>query len=161
MLFLFNYFFLIHNNNGGFMKKILFLFLFLIFFDVKALGVVYISKKDIDTNEFISDCDFMLYDSTGNIVDSWVQNNDVHVASIPVGSYKLVERPKVMDSFNDGLSKSYDINIDNDDIFEFILYNNKIATPRNLNYNFHFLYGFAFLILGLFFIVVSRKNNYI
>ena len=151
----------IHNNNGDFMKKIIFLFLFLVSFDVKALGVVYISKKDLDTNEFISDCDFMLYDSYGNVIDSWIQNDDVHIASIPVGSYKLVERPKVMDSFSDGLSKTYDINIDNDDIFEFVLYNKKIATPRNLRFKVSFFYGLLFLLFGLILISISRKFNYI
>ena len=143
------------------MKKIIFLLIFLFSFNIKAMGVVYISKKDIDTNEFISDCDFKLYDSSGNIIDSWIQNNDVHVSNIPVGSYKLVERPMILDSFSDGLSKSYDINIDNDDIFEFVLYNKKIVTPRNLNFKVNVIYGFCFFLLGLFLICISRKFNYI
>ena len=143
------------------MKKIFFLILLFFLVDVNAMGVVYISKKDIDTNEFISDCDFLLYDSTGNVVDSWIQNNDVHVSSIPVGSYTLVERPKIMDSFNDNLSKTYNINVDNDDIFEFFLYNKKISTPRNLSFNFSNIFCYVFLFLGFFLIFISRKFNHI
>jgi len=161
MLFLFILIIFFHNNNGGFMKKIFFLFLFFFFIDVKAMGVVYISKKDIDTNEFVSDCDFLLYDSSGNIVDSWVQDDSIHVSNIPVGSYKLIERPFIIDSYSDGLSSSYDISVVDDDIFEFVLYNKKIPTPRNLSFRSNILYSVFFFIIGLFLIFISRKFNYI
>ena len=143
------------------MKKIFFLFLFFFFIDVNAMGVVYISKKDIDTNEFVSDCDFLLYDSTGNIVDRWVQDDSIHVSNIPVGSYKLIERPWILDSYSDGMSSSYDISVSDDDIFEFVLYNKKIDTPKNLSFNFNILYSIYFFIFGFFLIVISRKFNYV
>lgn len=161
MLFLFILIIFFHNNNGGFMKKIIFLILFFFLFDVNAMGVVYISKKDIDTNEFVSDCDFLLYDSSGNIVDSWVQDDSFHISNVPMGSYKLIERPWILDSYSDGMSSSYDIRVNDDDFFEFVLYNKKISTPRNLSFNFNILYGFCFFLFGFFLIIISRKFNYI
>lgn len=143
------------------MKKLLFLILFFFFIDVNAMGVVYISKKDIDTNEFVSDCDFLLYDSTGNIVDSWVQDDSIHVSNIPVGSYKLIERPFIIDNYSDGMSSSYDISVSDDDIFELVLYNKKIPTPRNLSFSSNILYSVLFFGIGLFLIFISRKFNYI
>jgi len=160
MLFLFILFFFFHNNNGGFMKKIFLIFLLVLSFKVNAMGSFYISKKDIDTNDFISDCDFLLYDSDGNIVDSWIQENEVHVSNIPGGVYRLVERPKIVNTFSDYLSKSYDLSIRDDDMVEFILYNKKIDTPDNLSIKNNY-YGILFIVSGLFLIFISCKYKYI
>ena len=144
MFIFFNFF---HNNNGGFMKKLLFLLLFLTY-DVSALGYVYVSKKDIDTNQFVNDCDFVIYDMNGNVVDSWVQDNSIHIASLDVGDYKLVERNSMSDFF-----REYDFNI-SDGIVEFTLYNQKIETPKNLGVNVNYSY---FLIIIGFLIIFSCK----
>lgn len=147
MLFLFNFFCFFHNNNGDVMKKLIFILLFFVI-DVHALSSVYISKRDIDTNEFVMDCDFILYDSDNNLVDSWIQDNSVHVSNVSSGVYKLVERPFVMGVFNEDLSNVYDLNIV-DDSYEFILYNQKIDVPDNLSCRYSFM-GIYFILFGLF-----------
>lgn len=143
------------------MKKFFLIILFFISFDVKALGSIYISKRDINTNDYVYDCDFLLYDELGNVVDSWVQDNSIHVSNVPVGTYRLVERPIVINSFSDEMNRIYQLNIDDDDILELVLYNKKIETPRNLGYNNYFLYGTTIIILGFIIIFFSRKFNYI
>ena len=138
------------------MKKVLFIFLLFFSFNVDAMGAFYISKKDIDTDDFVLDCDFLLYDSNGEIVDSWIQGNEVHVSNIPGGFYRLVERPLVVDTFSDYLSKSYDLSIKDDDVFEFVLYNKKISTPRNLSSNNSYI-GLLLVFTGIFLIFISCK----
>ena len=138
------------------MKKVLFLFLLFFSFKVDAMGSFYISKKDIDSDDFVLDCDFLLYDSDGNVVDSWIQGDEVHVSNIPEGFYKLVERPLVVDTFSDYLSRSYDLSINDDDVFEFVLYNKKVATPRNLENNNSYV-GVLFIFTGIFLIFISCK----
>ena len=147
--FLFNFFLFFHNNNGGFMKKIIFLFLFLTY-SVNAQSIIYVSKKDIDTNSFVSDCDFTIYDSLGNIVDSWIQDNSVHTSFLDLGKYKLVER----DLMSDYLSSQYSFDV-NDDIVELTLYNQKIETPKNLGINNN--YCLIFILFGFVIIIYSRK----
>ena len=124
------------------MKKIiLILTFFLITCNVYASDFtsLYISKKDINTQEFITDCDFLLYDSDNNIVDAWIAGYNVHeINGIKKGIYKLVERPLIGNSFNDELSVFHEIDIDSDDITEIVLYNNKIDTPRNLSFNTYY-----------------------
>ncbi len=159
MLFLFIFLFIFHTNNGDFMKKIFFIFLLVFSFKVNALGVFYVSKRDIDTNDFVFDCDFLLYDSAGNIVDSWVQGNNVHVSNVPEGFYKLVERPKIIDTFSDYLSKTYDLSIRDDDLIELVLYNEKIDTPDNLGMKNN--YGFLLILIGSFLIFISCKYKFI
>lgn len=129
------------------MKKLLFLLLFLTY-DVSALGYVYVSKKDIDTNQFVNDCDFVIYDMNGNVVDSWVQDNSIHISSLDIGNYKLVERNSMSNFF-----REYDFNI-SDDIVEFTLYNQKIETPKNLGVSINYSY---FLIIIGFLIIFSCK----
>ena len=130
------------------MRKFLFIVLFFICSNVHATQV-YISKKDVESNVFVNDCDFILYDRSGNIIDSWVQNNSYHLLDIPFGIYTLIERPYVEDAFNDEMSISYKLNVYSDEPFEFNLYNKKIDTPRNLNYYFKYTYGFLFILIGI------------
>lgn len=148
MLFLFNFFYFFHNNNGGIMKKFFLFFILFFVTDVHALSTVYISKRDIDTNEIVLDCDFILYDSNNNIVDSWIQDENVHISNVSFGFYKLVERPLIMGVFNDDLSNTYNLSI-SDDVHEFILYNQKIDVPDNLSYNYNF-FGVFLIVVGLF-----------
>ena len=139
------------------MKKIFCIFLFMLFISsVNAQSIVYVSKKDINTNQFVNDCDFILYDNSGSIIDSWVQDNSVHVSFVESGIYKLIER----DFSNDYLSREYNLNV-TDDIVELTLYNKKIDTPRNLRCENNKIYCCFFLLLGCFFIIYSRKfyNN--
>lgn len=150
MLFLFNFFYFFHNNNGGFMKKLILLFIFFTY-NVNALGYVYVSKKDINTNQFVNDCDFVIYDIDGNIVDSWIQDNSTHISPLEVGNYKLVER----NFMSDYLSREYDFNI-SDDIVELTLYNKKIETPRNLGINFNY-FSYIFIFIGFLIIIYSCK----
>ena len=140
------------------MKKFFLIFFAFFLFSSNVLGVLYVSKKDIDTDDFINDCDFLLYDSYGNIVDRWSQDNSVHVSNISGGIYKLVEIPSVLDGMDIGSYQSYDLKID--DVLEVILYNQKIDTPRNLGASFSFLSGFVILFIGYILIFFSRKFNY-
>lgn len=141
------------------MRKLLFfMFLFLFSFNVKA-GEVHISKRNIDSNDYANDCDFLLYDSSGNIVDSWIQDNMVHIINVPIGTYTLVERPFIMDSFSDEMSVFHSLDISSDDIVEFTLYNKKIATPRNLCFHNMSFCGILLIVFGLL-VVNNRKFNF-
>jgi len=151
MLFLFIFFNFFHNNNGGFMKKFIFLFLFFTY-SVNAQSVIYVSKKDINTNQFVSDCDFIIYDNFGNVVDSWIQDDSVHTSFLDLGKYKLVER----DFMSNYLSREYAFDV-NDDIVELTLYNKKIETPRNLSIISNNIYCYIFILIGFLIIICSRK----
>jgi len=155
LFFCLNILLMSHINNGGNMKKFLLVFLFFIYSNVSATQV-YISKKDVESNIFVNDCDFILYDRYGNIIDSWVQNNSYHLLDIPLGIYTLIERPYVLDAFNDDLSVSHKLNVYSDEPFEFNLYNNKIETPRNLVYIFQYKYGLIFILIGLIIIYCCK-----
>ena len=48
------------------MKKIITIILLLISIENIKAGNLYVSKKDIDTKEYINDCDFLLYDENNN-----------------------------------------------------------------------------------------------
>ena len=126
-------------------------------FDVSAKGTIYVSKKDIDTSEYVQDCNFVLYDESGKIIDSWSQDDSMHVLNVDFGSYKLVENLLVMDVFNTGLSQEYFFNINNDDILELTLYNSKIETPRNLGFRVTNIYGFLLILIGCIIVYFSRK----
>ena len=130
------------------MKSFLFVFLFFFCFDVKCADI-YIAKRDIDSNIYVNDCDFVIYDSSGNVVDSWVQDNSYHVSNLKDCIYTLVERPYISDTFNDSLSNSYKLNVSNDKSFEFNLYNKKIDTPRNLGVSYNSFYGFLFILFDI------------
>ena len=144
----------IHNINGDVMKKIFFSFLiFMFFIDVHA-GQVFVSKRDSDTGDFLVDCDFLLYDQYENIVDSWIQGSSSHILNLPRGSYRLVERPFVMGNFRTDLGKTYILNVENDESFEFKIFNKKIETPRNLGFKFNSILGFVFVFIGV--IIVSK-----
>lgn len=138
---------LIHNNNGVDMRKIFLIFLFFIIFDVHASDI-YISKRDKDTYDFVHDCDFLLYDSFGNLVDSWVQGNEVHVSSVEKGVYSLVERPLSVGFFNSDLNKVYKLDVSSDDDFQVTLFNKEIDTPDNLGSNNNYFYCYFLIILG-------------
>lgn len=133
------------------MKKFVFIFLFFLCFDVKGADI-YIAKRDIDSNIYVNDCDFVIYDSSGNVVDSWVQDNSYHVSYLEDGIYTLVERPIISDTFNDSLSNSYKLNVFDNKSFEFNLYNKKIDTPRNLGIGYNYFYGVLFILFGVLFI---------
>lgn len=142
------------------MKKIIFIVMvFLYSFNVSA-GDIYISKRDIDTDQYVSDCDFLLYDQYGNVVDRWVQDNTTHVSNVPLGFYRLIERPYIDNVFVDSMSKSYDFNLDSDDIFEITIYNAKMETPRNLHYKRGFVFPVLLIISGVV-LIFNRKFHYI
>lgn len=144
------------------MKKIILcLFLFLFIFKVEASNYtdLYVSKKDVNTQDYMTDCDFLLYDSDDNIVAAWVASDSTyHISNIKKGTYKLIERPLIESSFNDYLSKIYMININSDEAMEITLYNKKIETPRNLGSNNCLLYGFLFICLGFLIIILNYIN---
>ena len=155
LLFLFIIFFLFHNNNGGFMKKFL-LFFLLFMYDIVYASNVYISKKDLDTGMYLSDCDFVIFDSNGIVVDEWIQGDSFHVSKLSKGSYKLVSRPYVMNKFDDDLSVFYDLNVEDNDLF-FTFYNDMILTPPNLKYNSSsFYFGLFFVFFGIFTLVMGK-----
>ena len=142
------------------MKKIIFIVMvFLYSFNVSA-GDIYISKRDIDTDQYVSDCDFLLYDQYGNVVDRWVQDNTTHVSNVPLGFYRLIERPYIDNVFVDSMSKSYDFNLDSDDIFELTIYNAKMETPRNLHYKRGYVIPVLLIISGVV-LIFNRKFHYI
>ena len=162
MLFLFKLNKIKHNNNGGFMKKIIVLIIFLTNINNIYAQNLYVSKRDIDTQDYVQDCDFLLYDENNTIVDAWIQNDDTHVINnIEVGKYKLVERPKIDNTFSNELSVFHDIDI-TDNSLEVVLYNNKIETPRNLGVNINeFTTGCAIIFLGIALIYIGyRKKIY-
>lgn len=131
-----------------------FFFLFIVNINASEYTDLFISKKDIYTNEYISDCDFLLYDSNNNIIDSWISSDNSHHLVIKKGSYKLVERPLLEQTFSDELSKVYKLDVAGDEAIEFVLYNKKIETPRNLGFNNnYYLFGFLFIIFGLVIVI--------
>jgi len=138
------------------MKKFLFLF-FLLVMDVNAQGHIYISKRDIDTNQYVNDCSFILYDNDGNVVDSWIQDNSTHVSNVEFGTYRLFESPTLMEASNDELGQQLFLNVNNEDVFEVTLYNQKIETPRNLKYSKNFFISVFFIMIGCFIIFFSCK----
>lgn len=129
------------------MKKFIFFFLFLTY-SVSAESIIYISKRDFNNN-FVSDCDFIIYDIYGNVVDSWVQDDLVHVSFLDLGKYRLVER----NLMSDYLSSEYSFTVNND-IVELNLYNKKIDTPKNLGINNNYL-CISFIIIGLLLVLVN------
>lgn len=141
------------------MKKILLIFLLFIFIDVVYASDVYISKKDIDTGDYVLDCDFLLIDENGNVVDSWIQSSSAHVSSLANGSYELISRPFIMGAFNDEMSTYYKLDV-NDDILQFTIYNSKIETPKNLGSNNYFVISFLLILFGLV-VVFCCKYSYI
>lgn len=159
MLFLFILLFFYHNNTGDYMKFLFSLLLFFCFcFDIYASDLnFYISKRDIDTLEFIDDSYFTLYDSNNNFIDGWY-SNDNHGLSLVSGNYKLAITPVLNGKLAD-YSNYYDVSV-NDNVTELIFYNDKIATPKNLFYNNFFSYvGCVFIFIGLF-LILSRKFYY-
>ena len=143
------------------MKKIFFIVLFIYISNVEALGSIHISKRDINTNDFINDCDFLLYDNNGDVVDSWIPNSSIHISNVPNGVYKLVERPKVMSDYSDYLSQIYMLNVKDEEVLELNLYNDIVDAPVDLKYmNFNMIGFFVFLI-GIFIVIYYWKFNYI
>ena len=158
MLFLFIFNIIIHNNKGDKMKRII--LLILIFIDnVYALGNVYISKKDVNTNQYLTDCDFSIYDANGHIVDSWIPNGGLHISTLNSGEYSLVERPFVMGVYHDDLSKVYKLDVKEDSFYEFTIYNNKIDVPDNLSAS-DYKFGYLFLIIGCFFLLFGLHGKF-
>ena len=153
--------FIFHNNIGDIMKKYLFVFLFLILCNVKASDNLYISKKSYYSDEFVSDCEFLLYDSDNNIVDAWIQSDDIHSISLPVGSYLLFEKPKINDVYSEALGKTYKLDINADKIVNINLSNLEIKTPPNLGIKKKFFFAFILVVFGFVIIVSSRKFNQI
>lgn len=140
------------------MKKILFFLMFFFMIDIVYATDVYISKKDIDTGDYVMDCDFILIDELGNIVDSWIQNDSYHVSNLENGSYELVSRPFIMGAFNDDMSNSYKLDVTND-VMHFTIYNSKIDTPDNLGIS-NFNYVGIFLIFLGFVILFYGKYSF-
>lgn len=129
---------------------ILYLFFFSIY-KVYGLSDLYISKKDVETKEYFTDCDFQLFDSNNVVVESWNCNVETkYVSNLSNGFYKLVSRPLINGTFNDELSDIYSFYV-KDDILELTFYNNKIDTPDNLNYNNNYYLGFFVIICGFLF----------
>lgn len=141
------------------MKYFLFFISFFTCIDLVFANDVYISKRDIVTGDYIVDCDFLLIDSSGNIVDSWIQNYSDHISYVNNGFYKLVSRPYVMGTFNDSMSSIYLLDVNNS-VIRFTIYDDVIDTPNNLGFFSNSLfYGFLFIIFGLFLIFVNFFSN--
>lgn len=128
------------------MKKIFFLFCFLLFVSDVHASDIYISKKDIDTGEFVNDCDFLLVDFNNNVIDRWIQDDSYHLISVENGFYKLITRPYIMGVFDDNMSESYILDVYEN--VEFNIYNKTIGTPNNLNYSFNIILPIFFIIVG-------------
>ena len=143
------------------MKKLFFILMFFMFFESVSANSLYVSKKDIDTEDYVSDCDFLLYDENNVVVDAWIAEDNTHeVSNIKNGSYTLVERPKIDSAFRNELSVFHDIDI-NDNSLQVVLYNRKIDTPRNLGVDFNdFMIGCSFIFLGIFFLYVGCRKFY-
>lgn len=137
---------------------VLIFFYFSSFYNVNALDYtdLYISKRDIDTKDFVNDCMFSLYDSNDNVVSSWVSSDSTYnISSIPKGIYKLVSIPFLNNSYDYNLRQEYILDLTNDDVLEITIYNNKIETSRKLGVNeYSYKYiGFVFIVLGIVIIV--------
>lgn len=141
-------------------KFLLFLLLFLFNFNASALDL-YVSKRDIDSYSYITDCDFSLYDQDNVLVDSWVATENTHfIPNISSGSYVLVERPIVDDSFDENLSVFHEFDV-SDSSLSVVLYNKKIDTPRNLGYNYSsFFIGCSFMFFGVFLLYIGFRKFY-
>ena len=135
------------------MKK--FFLILLLFYDVVNASSLLISKKDIDTGEYSPNCDFLLYDSYGNVVDSWVQDYSYHISNVQNGYYKLVSRPYIMGSFNDDLSSFYTLNVVDD--LTFTVYDKTISTPLNLKSTCSNS-GFFLIGVGLILVFFSKYS---
>lgn len=156
---MFNLVYFSHNNNGDVMKKIVFLISFLFFIDFVGASDIYISKKDIDTGEYVLDCDFLLVDDAGNVIDSWIQDDSYHISSVESGSYKLVSRPYIMGVFNDDMSDSYKLDV-GDSVVNFTIYNKKVVTPKNLSVSYNYIIcGVFFIVFGGIFILFYSKYS--
>ena len=146
----------------NYMNKIIFLLIsFFLIHGVKASDYteLFISKKDINTQEYVTDCDFLLYDLDNNIIDSWISHNGTHRILLKKGNYTLVERPLLENVFSSDLGKVYKLDINSDEAMEITLYNNKIETPRNLGFNNNlYLFGSLFVVLGFIIIVLFYRQ---
>lgn len=141
------------------MKKFFIFILFFFFIDVAFASDVYISKKDIDTGDYVKDCDFLLIDKDGNIIDSWIQDDSYHLSNLENGSYELVSRPYVMGVFNDEMSDYYKFDV-TDDVMQFTVYNSKIETPKNLGINNFYVVGAFLIFIGLIVIFYCKYSFY-
>ena len=131
------------------MKKIFLILCFFLFIDGVSAGDLYISKKDIDTGEFVYDCDFLLYDEDDNIIDNWIQGDSYHVTKVDNGLYRLVSRPFVSGVFNESMAESYVLNV-NSGRLQVTIYDRFISIPPNLGFNNRYLlYGFIFVFIGV------------
>ena len=142
------------------MKKIFTILFFFMFIDnITADSKIYISMKDYNINHYPFDCSFSLYDMNGNIVDSWVQGNINHFTSVSSGTYKLVEHPvNAMSSFD----RVYRLDVLDDDVLEFVLYNTTIDPPDNLSqFNYFYYIGYIFIFIGLIFMVKLFLHRHI
>lgn len=146
----------------NYMNKIIFLLIsFFLIHGVKASDYteLFISKKDINTQEYVTDCDFLLYDLDNNIIDSWISYNGTHRILLKKGNYTLVERPLLENVFSSDLGKVYKLDINSDEAMEITLYNNKIETPRNLGFNNNlYLLGSLFVVLGFIIIMLFYRQ---
>ena len=142
------------------MKKLIIILILITLENVQA-GNLYISKKDVDTKEYINDCDFLLYDENNKIIDTWISNNTHKIENIKNGKYILEERPKIETKKNRELSVFHEIDI-NDNTIEVVLYNSKIQTPNNLNYSFKwFNIGYVIIFIGISIIYIGYSKYYI
>ncbi len=131
------------------MKKIFIIFCFFIFISSVYSSNLYVSKKDIETGDYIYDCDFQLYDVNNNMIDSWIQNSSYHVSNVDNGLYKLVSRPFVSGVFNDSMSDSYILDIKNDNL-KITIYDKVVSVPPNLHSNNRWiLVGCLFIFIGV------------
>lgn len=144
------------------MKKIIIITMLLISIDKIYAGNLYVSKRDIDTKEYINDCDFLLYDENNIVVDAWMAENDIHkIDNIKNGKYTLEERPKIENGISRDLSVFHEIEI-NDNTIEVVLYNSKMETPKNLNYSFKwFSVGCVIIFIGIYIIYIGYRKYYI
>lgn len=143
------------------MKKYLIIILSLLYINNIQASELYISKKDFETKDYVTDCDFQLYDSENNIIDAWVATEDTHeISNIQKGQYKLVERPLINNNYSDELSTLHTLDINSDNVMEIILYNKEINTPRNLGHHNHTLLGITLTLTGLALIYIGHRKFY-
>ena len=100
------------------------------------------------------DCDFILTDSSGNIIDSWVQDDSDHSLNINNGLYKLISRPYIMGEYQDSMAYTYKLKVDKDS--SFVIYNKEIYTPPNLGYSMNYSFCFVFVVIGILVIIYSK-----
>lgn len=141
------------------MKKILFVLLFFYVYDVKAIDNLIVSKKSFYSGQYVEDCEFLLYDSDNKLIDSWIQDDDIHSLSVPNGSYLLFERPKINGVFSEYLGKTYKLDVNSDKIVEINLSNVEISIPPNLGIKFDYTLPILFIILGVLIILFCCKFN--